>query len=82
MNCQNCQKPLLTVLTVTGVGIFAEIGPTIQIAAANTPPPNYRKVLGAAGMIQSMSRKGNCWDNASIESCFGTLKTELVHLAC
>jgi hypothetical protein len=39
MNCQNCQKPLLTVLTVTGVGIFAEIGPTIQIAAANTPPP-------------------------------------------
>ena len=39
----------------------------------------YRKVLGAAGMIQSMSRKGNCWDNAPMESCFGTLKTELVH---
>jgi transposase InsO family protein len=29
-------------------------------------------------MIQSMSRKGNCWDNAPMESCFGTLKTELV----
>jgi transposase InsO family protein len=25
-----------------------------------------------------MSRKGNCWDNAPMESCFGTLKTELV----
>jgi putative transposase len=42
----------------------------------------YRKVLGAAGMIQSMSRNGNCWDNAPMESCFGTLKTELVHQAC
>ena len=30
-------------------------------------------------MIQSMSRKGNCWDNAPMESFFGTLKTELVH---
>ena len=29
-----------------------------------------------------MSRKGNCWDNAPMESCFGTLKTELVHHAC
>jgi putative transposase len=43
---------------------------------------DYRKVLGAAGMIQSMSRKGNCWDNAPMESCFGTLKIELVHQAC
>jgi transposase InsO family protein len=43
---------------------------------------NYRKVLDAAGMIQSMSRKGNCWDNAPMESCFGTIKTELVHQAC
>jgi putative transposase len=41
-----------------------------------------RKVLDGAGMIQSMSRKGNCWDNAPMESCFGTIKTELVHHAC
>jgi transposase InsO family protein len=33
-------------------------------------------------MILSMSRKGNCFDNAPMESCFGTLKTELVHQAC
>jgi putative transposase len=46
------------------------------------PPPDYRKVLGAAGMIQAMRQKGNCWDNAPMESCFGTLKTELVHQAC
>jgi putative transposase len=41
----------------------------------------YRKVLSATRMIQSMSRKGNCWDNAPMESCFGTIKTELVHQA-
>ena len=43
---------------------------------------DYRKVLDGAAMIQSMSRKGNCWDNAPMESCFGTIKTELVHHAC
>ena len=48
-----------------------------QYAAAE-----YRKVLNAARMTQSMSRKGNCWDNAPMESCFGTIKTELVHQAC
>ena len=30
-------------------------------------------------MTASMSRKGNCYDNASIESFWGTLKNELVH---
>ena len=30
-------------------------------------------------VIQSMSRKGNCWDNAVSESFFHTLKTELIH---
>ncbi len=26
-----------------------------------------------------MSHKGNCWDNAPMESCWGSLKTELIH---
>jgi putative transposase len=37
----------------------------------------YRKMLARAGMAQSMSRADNCYDNAFMESCFGTLKTEL-----
>jgi len=37
----------------------------------------YRRVLARAGMPQSMSRAENCYDNAFMESCFGTLKTEL-----
>ena len=31
------------------------------------------------GMTPRMSRSGNCYDNAYVESFFGTLKTELVH---
>jgi len=39
----------------------------------------YRAALAAAGITASMSRKGNCWDNAVAESFFATLKWELVH---
>lgn len=41
---------------------------------------SYQKLMRQFKMKQSMSRKGNCWDNAPMESFFGTLKTELVHL--
>jgi transposase InsO family protein len=37
----------------------------------------YRGILVRAGMSQSMSRADNCYDNAFMESCFGTIKTEL-----
>jgi putative transposase len=40
---------------------------------------DYRTALERAGITCSMSRKGNCWDNAVAESFFGTLKTEFVH---
>jgi transposase InsO family protein len=39
----------------------------------------YREALAAEGITVSMSRKGNCWDNAVAESFFATLKNELVH---
>jgi putative transposase len=42
---------------------------------------DYRRELAAHGMVCSMSRKGDCWDNAVAESFFATLKTELVHEA-
>jgi putative transposase len=38
----------------------------------------YRKRLEQAGAVVSMSRKGNCWDNAAMESFFGSLKEECV----
>jgi len=39
---------------------------------------DYRKELERFGLVASMSRKGDCWDNAVAESFFSTLKTELV----
>jgi putative transposase len=39
----------------------------------------YRAALAAADLTASMSRKADCYDNAPMESCFHTLKTELVH---
>jgi putative transposase len=39
----------------------------------------YQDLLRGYGITQSMSRSGNCYDNAHMESFFGTLKTELVH---
>jgi len=39
----------------------------------------YRNILERFGLKASMSRKGNCYDNAPMESFWGTLKQELVH---
>lgn len=38
----------------------------------------YRQQLEQVGAVVSMSRKGNCWDNAAMESFFGSLKEECV----
>jgi transposase InsO family protein len=46
----------------------------VQYASAD-----YRRALSQAGLVASMSRKGNCYDNASIESFWSTLKLELVY---
>ena len=46
----------------------------VQYASAE-----YRRALARAGLVASMSRKGNCYDNASIESFWSTLKLELVY---
>ncbi len=65
-----------------------------QAVAVRRPPPGlihhsdrgsqycsheYQALLCSSGMRVSMSRRGNCYDNAPVESFWGTLKTELVH---
>ena len=40
---------------------------------------SWRALLEDAGAVQSMSRKGNCYDNAVMENFFGHLKEELFH---
>jgi len=55
-----------------------------QLAVHNQRCPHqtcesYQQQLKQYGMVPSMSRKGNCWDNAPTERFFGSLKSE--HLA-
>jgi putative transposase len=57
-----------------GAGLLHHSDRGIQYAAEA-----YRQTLAAANITPSMSRKGNCWDNAPMESFFHTLKTERVH---
>lgn len=40
---------------------------------------DYQKILQQKKIVSSMSRRGNCYDNAPTESCFATLKRELVY---
>ena len=40
---------------------------------------DYRRTLAQAGLVASMSRKGNCYDNATMESFWSTLKLDLVY---
>lgn len=43
---------------------------------------SWRGILDMFGGIQSMSRKGNCWDNAVMENFFGHMKAEMFHGRC
>jgi putative transposase len=56
------------------VGLVHHSDRGVQYASAD-----YQAQLRTHGLICSMSRKGDCWDNAVAESFFSTLKAELVH---
>ena len=79
------QEMLDTTLTIAALRMTLEqrrpTGPLIvhsdrdaQFASAA-----YRQVLADHGLLASMSRKGNCYDNAFIESFWSSLKYELVY---
>ena len=40
---------------------------------------DFQRLLAAHGIVCSMSRKGDCWDNAAMESFFHTVKTEHIY---
>lgn len=44
------------------------------------PAPMYQKMLEKHGITQSMSRKGNCLDNAMMENFFALMKNELLYV--
>jgi putative transposase len=55
-------------------GLLHHFGQGVQYASRN-----YRQRLAQAGAVPSMSRRGNCYDNAAMESFWSSLKRELVH---
>jgi putative transposase len=57
-----------------GAGLLHHSDRGVQYASAD-----YQHLLTQHGLQASMSGKGDCWDNACMESFWGTLKTELVH---
>jgi len=57
-----------------GEGLLTHTDRGSQYASAH-----YQQRLSEKGIVCSMSRRGNCWDNAPMESFFATLKKELVH---
>jgi len=57
-----------------GSGLIAHSDRGVQYASNA-----YQELLERHGIVCSMSRKGDCWDNAVVESFFSTLKCELVH---
>jgi putative transposase len=57
-----------------GEGVLAHSDRGSQYASEH-----YQRVLAGDGIVCSMSRRGNCWDNAPMESFFASLKKELVH---
>jgi putative transposase len=56
---------------IQGVVLHSDQG--VQYASTS-----YQRLLSDLGLVCSMSRKGNCWDNAPMESFFHSLKTEWV----
>jgi putative transposase len=54
-------------------GLIAHSDRGVQYASTE-----YRKLVSDFGMVQSMSRRANCWDNAAMESFFKTLKVERI----
>ncbi len=57
----------------------SSLTPELQAKGFKYCAKAFRKIIKANGLIQSMSRKANCWDNAVSESFFATLKKQSVH---
>jgi putative transposase len=78
-------RPLLNMIGTMLSKAFARLGPSERPILHSDQGwqyrmEKYRQRLEARAVTQSMSRKGNCLDNAAMESFFGTLKSEFFHL--
>jgi len=70
--CRALKQSLAALGQRKGILVHSDQG--IQYASKQ-----FRNILKSSRAVQSMSRKGNCWDNAVAESFFHTLKTRLIY---
>lgn len=78
-------RPVLTMVTAMLDKAFAKIPDNTNLILHSDQGwhyqnKQYQMILSKKGIRQSMSRKGNCLDNAVIENFFGLLKSELLYL--
>jgi Transposase and inactivated derivatives len=79
------QKPNLSMVTTMLTRAFEQVDDGTKLILHSDQGfhyqnKKYQRMLKKKGIVQSMSRKGNCLDNAVIENFFGLLKTELLYL--
>jgi transposase InsO family protein len=79
------RRPLFKMVSTMLKKAFDRLGPTDRPLLHSDQEwqyqmDKYRERLDRRGVTQSKSRKGNCLDNAAMESFFGTLKSEYFHL--
>ena len=79
------ERPVLSMATQMLEQAFAQIPDNTDVVLHSDQGwqyqhNQYQRMLKAKGIRQSMSRKGNCLDNAVIENFFGLLKSELLYL--
>lgn len=79
------ERPLPTMIESMLTKAFDRLGPSEKPMLHSDQGwqyrmPAYRKRLQENRLVQSMSRKANCLDNAAMESFFGTLKCELFYI--
>ena len=73
-------RPVLRMVMTMLDKAFAKIPDGTDLILHSDQGWQYQRMLQEKGIRQSMSRKGNCLDNAVIENFFGILKSELLYL--
>ncbi len=82
---QMARRPVLDLVTGMLKDALSQLGPKDRPIVHSDQGwhyqmGSYQRLLAERSLTQSMSRKGNCLDNAAMESFFGTLKSEFFHL--
>ena len=85
ISCSLSERPVMEMVNTMLHDAFSKLGPEATPLLHSDQGWQYRMAgyqakLKEQRMTQSMSRKGNCLDNAVMENCFGTLKSECFYL--